>query len=68
MRIPKYRKHSTRDLGLVEHAGKRAYFPGKFNSPESIASYAKFLEPIFESDTKGTKSDTPDLRAMRAES
>lgn len=67
MHIPKYRHFAARDKGFVEHAGKRTYFPGKFNSPESVASYAKFLESISESDTKGAKSDTPDLRATRAD-
>ncbi len=58
MHIPKYRHFAARDKGFVEHAGKRTYFPGKFNSPESVASYAKFLESISESDTKMAKNRT----------
>lgn len=40
---PKYRRHSTRDLGFVEHAGKRTYFVGAFNSPESYEAYLAYL-------------------------
>jgi len=43
MRQPKYRKHGSRDLGLVEFKGKRYTFPGKFNSVESVDAYSKFL-------------------------
>ena len=42
-RKPKYRRHSTRDLGFVEHDGKRRYFTGSFGSPESVAEYRQFL-------------------------
>lgn len=43
MKLPKYRRHSTRDKGFVEHAGKRIYFPGRYNSPESKAGYAECI-------------------------
>lgn len=43
MRIPKYRRHSLRDIGFAEHAGKRIYFPGRHNSAESRAAYKTWL-------------------------
>lgn len=43
MKIPNYRKHSTRDLGFIEFKGKRTYFPGRHNSQESKAAYREFL-------------------------
>jgi len=43
MRVPKYRKHSTRDCGFVEFQGKRHYFAGGFDSVESREAYRKFL-------------------------
>lgn len=42
LKVPKYRRHSSRDLGFVEWSGKRHYF-GKFNSPESLEAYSRFL-------------------------
>ncbi len=45
-RIPKYRKHSTRDYAIVQWHGKRKSLPGKFNSTESRAAYAAFLRKI----------------------
>lgn len=43
MRVPKYRRHSTRNLGFAEHDGKRTYFPGKFNSHDSKEAFRDFL-------------------------
>ncbi len=41
-KIPKYRRHS-RNLGFVAWNGKRHYFSGKFDSPESRQEYFDFL-------------------------
>lgn len=41
-RPPKYRKHTVRDLGFVEYEKKRTYFPGAFESDESMAAYLRF--------------------------
>ena len=57
MKIPKYRRHSTRNLGFVEFNKKRTYFPGVFNSSESLVAYAGFLKTL-ETDTKDNKTDT----------
>ena len=46
MKIPKYRRHSTRNLGFVEHNKKRIYFPGAFNSFESLSAYADFVKSL----------------------
>jgi integrase len=43
MRIPKYRKHSTRDFGFAEYRGKRIRFRGRYKSRESIAEYHEFV-------------------------
>jgi integrase len=45
-RKPKYRRHSTRDLAFVEHAGKRHYFSGQYGSDESKNEYRDFLKSI----------------------
>lgn len=42
MRTPKYRKHSSRDLGFVECQGKRTMLPGRYNSAQSRAAYHAF--------------------------
>lgn len=42
-RKPKYRRHSTRDLGFAEHSGKRHYFPGSYGSKESLSGYQSLL-------------------------
>lgn len=43
MKIPSYRRHSTRDVGFVEHKGRRHYLPGKWKSAESQAAYRQFI-------------------------
>lgn len=43
MRIPKYRKHGSRDYAIVEYKGERVNLPGLFNSAESKAAYKAFL-------------------------
>jgi len=45
-RKPKYRRHSSRDLGFVEHAGKRRYFTGCYGSEESLGEYRDFLKSL----------------------
>lgn len=46
MRKPKYRRHTVRDLGFVEHEGKRLYLPGPYRSEESVEAYRAFLRSI----------------------
>lgn len=43
MRIPKYRRHSLRDVAFVEWKSERIYLPGLHNSAESKKAYRKFL-------------------------
>lgn len=43
MRVPKYRKHSSRDIGFSEWQHRRIYFPGRYNSAESKAAYRAFI-------------------------
>ncbi|MBQ8286993.1 MAG: tyrosine-type recombinase/integrase [Thermoguttaceae bacterium] len=45
-RLPSYRCWKTRDVGYVFHDGRKIYFPGKFNSPESRTAYANFLTAL----------------------
>jgi len=45
---PKYRRHST-GKAFVEWKGKRTYFPGSYDSPESRAAYDQFLRERFYS-------------------
>jgi len=53
MKVPKYRRHTTRNLGFVEVNKKRKYFPGQFNSSESLTAYADFIKTI-KPDGAGT--------------
>jgi integrase len=46
VKIPSYRKHSTRDLGFAEYCGKRKYFKGRYNSRQSKAEYAAWLRDV----------------------
>lgn len=46
MRLPKYRRHTSRNKAFVEIDGKRIYLPGSFGSPESRMEYAKLCETI----------------------
>lgn len=46
VRVPKYRRHSTRDLGFIEHAGKREYLPGPYGSQESYLAYVERLRQL----------------------
>lgn len=46
MKVPKYRKHSSRDYAFVEYAGSRHRLPGKYDSPESRLAYHQFIERL----------------------
>lgn len=43
MRVPKYRKHSTRDYAFVEWRGRRHPLPGRHGSDTSKNAYQRFL-------------------------
>lgn len=46
-RIPKYRRRPDRDIAFAEFPrGNRAYFPGRYDSPESRAAYSRWLRAI----------------------
>lgn len=47
MKVPSYRKHSTRDLAFSEYQGRRRYFPGPFGSDQSKQAYTEFLRTEF---------------------
>jgi integrase len=65
-KVPKYRKHSTRNLGFVEVNGKRFYLPGKYNSHESLSAYADFIKKI-ATKTNSASLHSLDLRATRGD-
>lgn len=46
MRIPKYRKHSLRDIAFVEWRGQRHYFSGPHNSAISREAYRRFIVQV----------------------
>jgi integrase len=50
MRIPKYCRHSTRDLAFVTWKRKRYYLPGKYDSPQSQAAYKAFIRQVVTVD------------------
>ena len=74
-KVPQYRKHSTRQIGFCEYQKKRYYFPGKFNSPESLSAYAEFIKSIagqnagevVETDLRITKGDNVPICVLCAE-
>ncbi len=59
MRAPKYRRHSTRNIGFAEHNKKRTYFKGAYDSPSSLEGYRKFLISIGAADATGPKPGEP---------
>lgn len=61
-KIPKYRRHSTRNKGFVEVSGKRIYFPGQYKSSESLCAYSDLLKSI-----AGKKDNGLDIRVTRGE-
>lgn len=60
MRVPKYRRHSTRDRGFVEWRGRRHYFKGRYNSEESLAAYRQFLRDNVLKD-ESIDNEVPDV-------
>ena len=57
--LPKYRRHSLRNVGFVVVHGKRRYLPGRFNSDESKRAYRRVLlelRPLDEIDSSNTQS------------
>jgi integrase len=60
MRTPKYRRHSTRDLGFVEFHGRRTYFPGPYLSPQSVTAYRDFLNRHFYLPIEDERPAPPD--------
>ncbi|MDR0611105.1 MAG: tyrosine-type recombinase/integrase [Planctomycetaceae bacterium] len=73
MKIPKYRKHSTRNLGFVEVKGKRIYFKGAYNSHESLSEYAEFIKQLssgdqpVKTDIRVTRGDDVPIRFLVAQ-
>jgi integrase len=45
-KIPRYSHHKARNLGKVRHRGKDHYFPGPYNSPESLKAYAEWIDRL----------------------
>ncbi|MDR1270153.1 MAG: hypothetical protein LBK82_11570 [Planctomycetaceae bacterium] len=72
MKIPKYRKHSTHNLGFVEINKERKYFKGKYNSHQSLAEYAKFIKELaannspVQTDIRSTRGDDVPIRLLAA--
>ena len=57
MRIPKYRRHSSRDIAFVETQGKRVYLPGRFGSTESRMAYAKLCDELKAQSRQAASSE-----------
>lgn len=60
MKVPKYRKHSTRNYAIIEWRGTRHRLPGTFNSAASRAAYSRFL-----ADHVYSEQTPPELRTYR---
>ncbi|MDR0703952.1 MAG: site-specific integrase [Planctomycetaceae bacterium] len=70
-KVPKYRKHSTRNLGFIEIAGKRTYLPGAYNSHESLSAYADVIKRLAivgkpQTDIRITRGDNVPIRFLVA--
>lgn len=61
--IPRYRKHSTRNIGFIEFNKKRHYLPGKYNSSTSLTAYADFVSNL----AKRKSSSKIDLRVTHGD-
>lgn len=44
--IPKYRRHTLRNLGFSEHKGRRTYFPGPYGSTKSLDAYRAWVAKL----------------------
>lgn len=60
VKVPKYRKHSSRDTAFVEFRGERIYLPGAYNSAESRASYKQFLADNLDRQPADNMNRQPD--------
>ena len=58
-RIPKYRRHSSRDRAFIEHNGRRRMLPGAFNSSESLDAYAELMKSIMAGETPDETNSGP---------
>src|SRR5262249_59650528 len=45
-KIPGYSHHKARNLGKARYHGKDHYFPGPYNSPESLKAYAEWVDRL----------------------
>lgn len=65
MRIPKYRKHTTRDRAFVELSGRRHYLPGRYDSPESRAAYRAICNRLSVESGKAVAEIVTDCATLR---
>lgn len=61
--VPPYRKHSSRNVAIVQVGGRRTCLPGKFGSPESREAYARFLIE-WEANNRQPAVPASDLRVV----
>jgi integrase len=45
-KVPGYSHHKARNLGKVRYQGRDHYFPGPYNSPESLRAYADWVDRL----------------------
>lgn len=64
-RRPKYRRHSSRDIGFVEWRGERKYFKGRYGSPQSVAAYKAFLSEYCAEEPVAVLSGSGDVLIVR---
>ncbi|MFO0905830.1 MAG: site-specific integrase [Pirellulales bacterium] len=53
-KLPKYRRHSTRNSGFVVISGQRVYLPGDFGSEESKSAYRRLCAEWIVQDRPST--------------
>lgn len=62
MKVPKYRKHSSRNFGFVEWNRGRHRLPGEYNSRESRQAYNEFLAKfVYGAERATTKNEGPSV-------
>lgn len=51
IRVPAYRLHKASGRARTRHKGRDVYFPGKFQSRESLEAYARFAAGLTDPDS-----------------
>ena len=62
IRVPAYRLHKASGRARTRHKGRDVYFPGKFQSRESLEAYARFAAGLTDPDSPALPDVGPKWR------